>query len=351
LAGNTFNDITFSSGAIVLNLEQGGLLRSNNNFASTIGTPTVRGVLTAGGTEVSGTRELIIYNTATANPTSAATFTTATGSPVVTGASTLGFQPGMTITNGNFAAGTRVLSVDNEFQMTLTNNATANGAGNQTLTAGSLDGGATTINLPTVTVASTTGITPGMTITNANFPTGTFVVSVDSATGLTLSQNATATAATQTFVTGMSNTVVQSVIANNGLGNSVQLIKSGAGILNLSAANTFTGGTIVNQGTLNLVSPGTAGVATNVVIPGNLTIDGGINGAAATVNVLSNVGQIAATSNVTLNAFGTARQEVLIGSLGTNNLQGGGGNDTYVIDNNDTVGLSGTAQEVIFINR
>jgi hypothetical protein len=57
------------------------------------------------------------------------------------------------------------------------------------------------------------------------------------------------------------------------------------------------------------------------------------------------------SSNVTLNAFGTARQEVLIGSLGTNNLQGGGGNDTYVIDNNDTVGLSGTGQEVIFINR
>jgi len=57
------------------------------------------------------------------------------------------------------------------------------------------------------------------------------------------------------------------------------------------------------------------------------------------------------SSNVTLNASGTARQEVLIGSLGTNNLQGNGGNDTYVIDNNDTVGLSGTGQEVIFINR
>ena len=57
------------------------------------------------------------------------------------------------------------------------------------------------------------------------------------------------------------------------------------------------------------------------------------------------------SSNVILNATGTANQEVLIGSLGTNSLQGGGGNDTYVIDNNDTVGLSGTGQEVIFINR
>jgi len=55
------------------------------------------------------------------------------------------------------------------------------------------------------------------------------------------------------------------------------------------------------------------------------------------------------SSNVTLNASGTPRQEVLIGSLGTNNLQGNGGNDTYVIDNKDTVGLSGTGQEVIYV--
>jgi len=57
------------------------------------------------------------------------------------------------------------------------------------------------------------------------------------------------------------------------------------------------------------------------------------------------------SSNVALNASGTANQEVLIGSLGTNSLQGNGGNDTYVIDNNDTVGLSGTGKEVIFIDR
>jgi len=37
------------------------------------------------------------------------------------------------------------------------------------------------------------------------------------------------------------------------------------------------------------------------------------------------------SSNVTLNASGTANQEVLIGSLGSNSLQGGAGGDTYVI--------------------
>jgi len=40
------------------------------------------------------------------------------------------------------------------------------------------------------------------------------------------------------------------------------------------------------------------------------------------------------SSNVTLNASGTANQEVLIGSLGSNSLQGGAGGDTYVIGGN-----------------
>jgi len=87
------------------------------------------------------------------------------------------------------------------------------------------------------------------------------------------------------------------------------------------------------------------------------------------------------SSNVTLNASGTANQEVLIGSLGSNSLQGGAGGDTYVIGNtnatinnlpncntnggssdcvksknastfeNDTVQLVNGSTEVIYIER
>ena len=56
LSGAFTNDIAFTNASDVLNLEQGGLLRSNENFASTIGTPTTRGILT------SGISELIAYN-------------------------------------------------------------------------------------------------------------------------------------------------------------------------------------------------------------------------------------------------------------------------------------------------
>lgn len=86
------------------------------------------------------------------------------------------------------------------------------------------------------------------------------------------------------------------------------------------------------------------------------------------------------SSNATLNASGTAQQEVLIGSLGSNSLQGGAGGDTYVIGNtysvinslpncdpanandcvkirnpanleNDTVQLVNGSTEVIYIDR
>ena len=55
--------------------------------------------------------------------------------------------------------------------------------------------------------------------------------------------------------------------------------------------NTYSGGTIVDQGTLTL-----AGAAGTISIPGNLTIQGG-----ATVTESTNAGQIATTSNLTLN--------------------------------------------------
>ena len=52
-------------------------------------------------------------------------------------------------------------------------------------------------------------------------------------------------------------TTITSAIADNGSGGSVTLVKSGLGTLTLAAANTNTGGAVVNQGTLNLSGTGT----------------------------------------------------------------------------------------------
>jgi len=83
-----------------------------------------------------------------------------------------------------------------------------------------------TAGSPTVTVSSTTGLVPGMTVISrddpALIPAGTTIVSVNSATTVTLSQNATATSA------------------------SVRII--------FETRNTFSGGTTLNDGSLTLAS-------------------------------------------------------------------------------------------------
>ncbi|MEZ5385663.1 MAG: autotransporter-associated beta strand repeat-containing protein [Prosthecobacter sp.] len=73
------------------------------------------------------------------------------------------------------------------------------------------------------------------------------------------------------------------------------LVKSGAGTLTLTADNTYSGGTVVNQATLRL-----EGDLGTVVLPnGGLTITSG------TVTMVANAGQIGSSNTVTLNGSST----------------------------------------------
>ncbi len=60
-------------------------------------------------------------------------------------------------------------------------------------------GGATTSGSPTVTMTTTAGLAPGMTLIQANLPYGGTILSVDSSTQVTFSRNATATGTGLTF--------------------------------------------------------------------------------------------------------------------------------------------------------
>ena len=126
-----------------------------------------------------------------------------------------------------------------------------------------------------------------MVVTGTGVTAGTYVTAVNGAT-ITLS-----TASSLANTTGL--TFAPAIVVNSSIqdfdtvhGFLTSLVKSGAGQLTLTNANTYNGVTVVDQGNLNLASLGTGsltvpGIATNVVIPGDLIINGGITGAGAVV--------------------------------------------------------------------
>ena len=95
---------------------------------------------------------------------------------------------------------------------------------------------------------------------------------------------------------------ITSKIVDNGA-QALTLYKSGPGSLGLSAVNTYTGGTVVNQGTLLLEGTG------QTLNTGNLTINGG------TVTESTVSGQIPSTTVVTMNGG-------LLNLLGNHTLPG-----------------------------
>lgn len=124
----------------------------------------------------------------------------------------------------------------------------------------SLTGAATTNASANVTVASTAGLVPGMAISGTNIPAGAFIVSVNSATQVTISANATATGSSLTlsahqgsaaasgeglvFVKSGENATLSGSITSN------LLTKFGNGTLTLSGNNAIMGDVSVQSGTL-----------------------------------------------------------------------------------------------------
>jgi autotransporter-associated beta strand protein len=168
---------------------------------------------------------------------------------------------------------------------------------------------------------TTTGLlrVGGAFTTSVNFTNDTDILNLELG-GILRSDNNNATTIGTTAIRGIimsgtSELVVynnqNTVTINSVIDGATSLIKDGAGTLSLSAPNTYSLGTIVNRGTLNL-----NGAASAVVIPGNLTINGGVTGSGATVAMITNAGQIAATSNVTINGQGT------LTLVGNNTLNG-----------------------------
>ena len=87
-------------------------------------------------------------------------------------------------------------------------------------------------------------------------------------------------------------------ISGNNITLSAPVTASGTPTLAYSSSlsNTYTGATIVDQGTLNLT-----GIAGTTVIPGDLTINGSTTSTPTTVTMVGNAGQIASSANISIN--------------------------------------------------
>ena len=178
------------------------------------------------------------------------------------------------------------------------------------LRAGSSSSVTLTLN-PSVTLTFGNGISGGL-LTNSSTAyqiTGDPVTSSITSGGSSL------------FVFINQNTTTVSVPI---IGTDVNLVKSGAGALTLTGANTYTGATVVNQGTLTANVTGADAVST-VAIPGDLMINN------ATVT-LQTANQIVNTASVTMDGPGALNIPLVnsLASLVFNN-RGGNSNPTVTV--------------------
>jgi len=165
------------------------------------------------------------------------------------------------------------------------------GAGTFTLTPASLalSGGATTPASPVVTVTSTAGALPGLLIAGAGIPAGTRIQTVDSATRLTLTANATAAGSALTFSVGGvhsftgTTTITGGTLAfgsdaanTNGLGTSDVSLQGGSLVM-----YTKTNNSVSSTGAWNIEVPtgatGTLAPGWRCVLTGKLTGGGVLN--------------------------------------------------------------------------
>ena len=155
---------------------------------------------------------LTVSQSATADGTDiTATFVNDATARTVTMDDTSAVTADDSISGTGIPSGTTVVSVDSGTSLTISQNATADGTNitatfvNQTVAR-------------TVTMDDTSSVVPGSSIAGAGIPSGTTVVSVDSGTSLTISQNATADS---TNITAVFNNVTAVYQINTGLDSQV----------------------------------------------------------------------------------------------------------------------------------
>ena len=111
-----------------------------------------------------------------------------------------------------------------------------------------------------------------------------------------------------------SQTYVNASVVDNGAG-AVSFVKAGSGTLYLGGANTYSGGTTVNQGTLIINGGNTGGGAATVRRASTLTVNGSlaVTGRLQVDGTLNGTGALNFGSNVTVSGSGSINHSITVG--------------------------------------
>ena len=353
------NGVISNTNNVTLSLAGGGIIQLGGANTYTGGTTLTAGTLNINNTSALGTGTFTIAGSSNGiidNTTAGAitlstnnaqawngnfTFTGTQSLNLGTGAVTLGSSRTVTVNANNLTVG-GVIS-GSGFSLTKA------GAGTLTLSGANTYSGGTTINAGTLNINNASALGTGtFTIgsgSNAiidNTTAGAITLSTNNAqawngnftfTGtqsLNLGTGAVTLGASRTVTANANNLTVGGVISGTGFG----LTKAGNGTLTLSGANTYSGGTTINAGTLNINNTSALGTGTFTIAGGSNAI---IDNATAGPITLSNNNAQAWNGNFTF----TGTQSL---DLGTGAVTLGASRTVTVNANNLTVGgvISGT---------
>jgi filamentous hemagglutinin family protein len=336
--GNTANLVS-ASAAIggTSDLTLSGTFTNTNNYTLTVNNTAL--------TTLSGTVNL-------SNAATNRTLTLAgTGDITISGT----VQNGSTSTSGAILktnTGTLTMSGVNTFGGTFNNSAGTVVAGSNTpfglggfILNGTLKGDGTprTLNnFTTLNGSSIIGGTSDLTFAGSFTNTGNHTLTINNsgATAFTNTFSLSNSASNYTLtLAGTGNLSLNGVIQNGGTATASNLTKDGAGTLTISGNNTYTGTTIINNGTFRL------GAANRISNSSAVTVDSSglfdLNSFNETVNSLTNNGTVTMGSGNTLT---TVNGQTHGGSITGNNVtlaSNGGGNIVATNAANDFTGNLG----------
>jgi len=290
LNSGTPNAVAFGAGSTgILQLNGNSVTVSDINTNIAVGTPVIEN-------GVAGTSTLTI------NTSGSSTYagTIQNGGAGITAISKSG-TGSLTLSGGNTHTGTTTLSAG-----TLSiNSATAIGTGSLTISGGTIDN------------TSGGGIT--LSTNNAQNWNGDFTFT--GTQNLNMGTGVVAMSANRLITTNASNLTVGGIISGG-----FRLTKDGGGTLTLTGANTFSGGTTLNAGTLNINNPNALGTVAGTFIINGGTIDNATGGSITTLNYPQTwAGDFSFTGTQNLN-------------LGTGNVTIGSNRQVTVNANTLTVG-------------